>query len=211
MILDLGKFVAGERRYWDELETMLDRLENEPAPDLPIEQLQRFHYLYQRSMADLAKVSTFAATPEIHEYLQSLVARAYGEAHETRRGHARFRFWRWFFQTFPQTFRRHVNAFWLTMVITLVGCVFGGLAVMLNGNMALGIVGDDLMVRTGPERFEELLERPHARPMDFSGRPMKGMVFIDPAGLQGDALRQWVDAAAGYARALPSKAARKRR
>jgi hypothetical protein len=47
--------------------------------------------------------------------------------------------------------------------------------------------------------------------MDFTGRPMKGMVFIDPSGLQGDALRQWVDAAAGYARALPSKAARKRR
>jgi hypothetical protein len=44
--------------------------------------------------------------------------------------------------------------------------------------------------------------------MDFTGRPMKGVVFIDPAGLQGDALRQWVDAAVGYARGLPSKASR---
>jgi hypothetical protein len=51
--------------------------------------------------------------------------------------------------------------------------------------------------------------------MDFTGRPMKGMVFIDPAGLQGDALRPWIDAAAGYARGLPPKypapAARTRR
>src|SRR5436309_2456919 len=132
MILDLGKFVAGERRYWDELETMLDSLENEPAPDLPIEQLQRFHYLYQRSMADLAKVSTFAATPEIHEYLQSLVARAYGEAHETRRTHARFRFWRWFFQTFPQTFRRQAQAFWLSLGVTIAGCAFGAAALAID-------------------------------------------------------------------------------
>src|SRR6185437_4733744 len=72
-----------------------------------------------------------------------------------------------------------------------------------------GLVKDALMARLGPEAAGRALGRPHVRPMDFTGRPMKGMVFIDLDGLQGDALRQWVDAAAGYARALPSKAARK--
>jgi TfoX/Sxy family transcriptional regulator of competence genes len=92
--------------------------------------------------------------------------------------------------------------------------MFGGLAFMLGGHMFCGVVKDALMVRLGPEA-DRALDRPHVRPMDFTGRPMKGMVFIDPAGLHGDALRQWVDAAAGYARGLPPKpvtaAARKRR
>lgn len=81
--------------------------------------------------------------------------------------------------------------------------MFGGVAFMLGGHMFCGIVKDALMARLGPEAADRALDQPHVRPMDFTGRPMKGMVFIDPAGLQGDALRQWVDAAAGYARDLP--------
>jgi TfoX/Sxy family transcriptional regulator of competence genes len=92
--------------------------------------------------------------------------------------------------------------------------MFGGLAFMLGGHMFCGIVKDALMVRLGPEASDRALGQPHVRPMDFTGRPMKGMVFIDPGSLQGDALRQWVDTAAGYARGLPPKPAapaRKRR
>ena len=93
--------------------------------------------------------------------------------------------------------------------------MFGGLAFMLGGHMFCGVVTDTLMVRLGPEAAGRALGQPHVRPMDFTGRPMKGMVFVDPAGLRGDALRQWVCAAAGYARGLPPKhpapAARTRR
>ncbi len=92
--------------------------------------------------------------------------------------------------------------------------MFGGLAFMLGGHMFCGVVKDTLMLRLGPEAAGRALGQPHVRPMDFTGRPMKGMVFIDPAGLQGDALRRWVDAAADYARGLPRKPAppaRKRR
>jgi hypothetical protein len=92
--------------------------------------------------------------------------------------------------------------------------MFGGLTFMLGGHMLCGVVKDTLMVRLGPEAADRALEQPHVRPMDFTGHPMKGMVFIDPAGLRGEALRQWVDAAAGYARGLPPKRAappRKRR
>ena len=86
--------------------------------------------------------------------------------------------------------------------------MFGGLAFMLGGHMFCGIVKDALMARLGPEAAGRALDQPHVRPMDFTGRPMKGMVFIDPDGLHGDALRRWVDAAAGYARELPPKPAK---
>jgi TfoX/Sxy family transcriptional regulator of competence genes len=93
--------------------------------------------------------------------------------------------------------------------------MFGGLAFMLGGHMFCGIVKDALMARLGPDAADRALDQPYVRAMDFTGRPMKGMVFIDPDGLQGDALRQWVDATVGYARGLPPKpvapAARTRR
>ena len=85
--------------------------------------------------------------------------------------------------------------------------MFGGLAFMLGGHMFCGIVKDSLMVRLGPEAADRALDRPHVRPMDFTGRPMKGMVFVDPGGLHGARLLEWVDAAAAFARALPPKSA----
>lgn len=92
--------------------------------------------------------------------------------------------------------------------------MFGGLAFLLGGHMFCGIVKDTLMVRLGPEGADRALDQPHVRPMDFTGRPMRGMVFVGPEALRGDALRQWVDAAACYAGGLTPKSAtpaRKRR
>ena len=67
--------------------------------------------------------------------------------------------------------------------------MFGGLAFMLDGNMCCGIVGDRLMLRLGAELAEQALKRAHVQPMDFTGRPMTGMVFVAPEGLRGKALR----------------------
>lgn len=93
--------------------------------------------------------------------------------------------------------------------------MFGGLAFMLGGHMFCGVIKDTLMVRLGPGGADRALDQPHVRPMDFTGRPMKGMVFVEPEGLHGTALQNWVDAAAGHARGLPPKqpapAGRKRR
>ena len=83
--------------------------------------------------------------------------------------------------------------------------MFGGLAFLLSGRMFVGIVGSELMVRIGAEAAERALERDHVREMDFTGRPMKNMVFVQPAGLRGPALGQWVTAAADYARTLGPK------
>ncbi len=84
--------------------------------------------------------------------------------------------------------------------------MFGGIAFMLNGNMCCGIVKDDLMVRVGPQAHDEALAQPHARPMDFAGRPMKGMVYVGPAGLRSDsALAAWVQRGVDFAATLPPK------
>ena len=88
--------------------------------------------------------------------------------------------------------------------------MFGGLAFMLNGNMFCGITRDDLMVRVGADRFEEALALPGARPMDFTGRPMKGMAFVGPEGYATDeALRGWIEQTLEYARSLPEKKAKR--
>ena len=83
--------------------------------------------------------------------------------------------------------------------------MFGGLAFMLNGHMFTGIVGDELMLRLGEAGAETALRREHVREMDFTGRTMKAMVFIEPGGLEGPALSEWVTGAAAFALTLPPK------
>ena len=81
--------------------------------------------------------------------------------------------------------------------------MFGGLALMLNGKMFVGINKEDLMVRVGPERYEAALKEPGAREMDFTGRPMKGYVFVDAAGFEDDAeLTKWVTWATEFVKTL---------
>ena len=85
--------------------------------------------------------------------------------------------------------------------------MFGGLAFLLNGHMFVGILGATLMARVGPERHRDALAVPHVREMDFTGRPMKGYVFIDPPGLAEDRdLQAWVSWCASFAATLPVKA-----
>jgi TfoX/Sxy family transcriptional regulator of competence genes len=84
--------------------------------------------------------------------------------------------------------------------------MFGGLCFLVNGHMCAGLVGSTLMVRVGPEGHADALAQPHVRPMDFTGRPMTGMVFVDPPALASDSsLGAWVARGARYAGSLPAK------
>ena len=84
--------------------------------------------------------------------------------------------------------------------------MFGGIAFMLGGNMAVGVASDELMVRCGPDRFDEALARPHAGLFDLSGRPMNGWVLVAPEGTVDDAdLAGWVELGMSFARSLPPK------
>ena len=84
--------------------------------------------------------------------------------------------------------------------------MFGGLTFMLQGNMCCGVAGDRLMVRVGAEKYDEAFGQKHAQLMDFTGRPMKGFVFVGPEGLASDGeLENWVQRGVDFALSLPSK------
>lgn len=82
--------------------------------------------------------------------------------------------------------------------------MFGGLAFMLNGNMACGVVGEELMVRVGPENYDDALSERYTRPMDYTGRPLKGMVYVEEDAIAED-LVGWVSKGVEFAGSLPPK------
>ena len=84
--------------------------------------------------------------------------------------------------------------------------MFGGLTCMIRGHMCCGIVKDELMVRVGPDQNDEALSLPHARPMDFTRRAMKGFVYVGAEGLVEDNdLAAWVDRALRFNSSLSPK------
>jgi TfoX N-terminal domain len=84
--------------------------------------------------------------------------------------------------------------------------MFGGLAFMLSGNMCCGVVGETLMARVGPVQYEAALARPHTREMDFTGKSLKGFVYVDPEGFESDAdLQSWVALCEAFVGSLPRK------
>jgi uncharacterized membrane protein SpoIIM required for sporulation len=132
MIIDVQRFITAERPTWSELESMLSRLEAEPNARLTLSDVERFHELYERTAASLGKLSTFAAEQATRKYLESLVARAYGEIHETRANRRRLYPLKWLLETLPQTFRRRIRAFYLALAVTLAGCAFGAAATVFD-------------------------------------------------------------------------------
>lgn len=84
--------------------------------------------------------------------------------------------------------------------------MFGGLAFLHRGNMCCGIVGEELMVRVGPEAYPSALELSQAREMDFTGRALRGFVYVSEAGLASDGdLAAWVERGVSFAVTLPAK------
>ncbi len=131
MILDLGRFVEVERPHWTALEKTLDWIERNPERKLSLQELERFHDLYQRASSDLARVATLASEGELRKYLELLVGRAYAEIHEARE-RRKFRPWRWITVEFPRAFRTHLPAFQLAVALTLAGAFFGSLAMKID-------------------------------------------------------------------------------
>src|SRR5689334_11584410 len=127
---------------------MLHKLETEPEGRLPLADLQRLHYLYERCSAGLARLDTFSTEPRLRAFLESLVSRAYSEIHETRsplKIH-----WKAAVLAFPRAFRRHLPAFRLALGITLLGCAFGWFAIRHDAQAkAVLIPFQGLMVTPG--------------------------------------------------------------
>jgi uncharacterized membrane protein SpoIIM required for sporulation len=154
MILDLPRFVKAERPSWTELESLLDLLEERPDRSLSLQEATRFHFLYQKVASDLARIATFACEPQLRAYLESLVARAYGEIHGGSRQGKRKSFVRWFAIGFPRAMRRRRVAFYMSFLIMLLGGAFGGFAVALDDEAKFALV---------PEQFSHVLGNPADR------------------------------------------------
>jgi TfoX/Sxy family transcriptional regulator of competence genes len=90
--------------------------------------------------------------------------------------------------------------------------MFGGVAFLLEGKMTCGVVGNDLMLRISHEDFDAALSEDHIRPMDFTGRPMRGFLYLSREGWENQKIRKrWVDGGIAYAASLPAKKPRKAR
>jgi hypothetical protein len=84
--------------------------------------------------------------------------------------------------------------------------MFGGVAFMINGNMACGVNGMGMIVRVGEAAFERAMQRPYVHVFDMTGKPMKGWVVVDSVGVQDDTqLKGWVEAGIDFASSLPPK------
>ena len=84
--------------------------------------------------------------------------------------------------------------------------MFGGIAFMLRGNMVCGVIRETLMLRLGPELSAAAIQEPYAGPMDFTGKPMRSMVLIDPLGVEtDDQLAAWIERARSFVGTLPPK------
>ena len=180
MIIDLERFITEERPRWNELERFLDRLANEAAYRFNMATARRFHYLYQRASSDLVKLGTYGAEPELLQYLESLVARAYGEIHETRKRPHQLRIWHWLRHVAPQTFRRHAAAFYLSFGITMLGCLLGSVFVIHPEAKRTLLPYAHLQIDPA-ERIEqerELYERANEEGFDpLAGRKARGTAF----------------------------------
>jgi len=176
MIVDLPRFISNERPFWTELEKLLDHLEAEPDAKMSLSQLQLFHQLYERAAAGLAKITTFSSEPETRRYLESLVSRAYSEIHETRDRQRRFYPLEWFLQTLPQTFRRHVGAFYFTVAITIAGCLFGGGAIAFDPDSKPVLMPFEGLMQDPAKRVQEeensTYDRLHGMKTTFSAELM---------------------------------------
>jgi TfoX/Sxy family transcriptional regulator of competence genes len=87
--------------------------------------------------------------------------------------------------------------------------MFGGLAFLYRGLMFIGVSGDKLMARVGKDSYEDSLRRPHAREMDFTGKPMQGYVYVAPPGLEArEDLQFWIQRCKQFVGTLPPKKAK---
>jgi hypothetical protein len=133
MIVNLDRFIAEERPGWERLDVLLRRLADDPWRRLPLDEARELERLYQRASADLARIATFTAEPEVRLQLENLVARGHAEIHGARaEGGRQFSLLDWLARTLPQTWRRRAGAFWLAFALMMAGAGFGGLAVAFD-------------------------------------------------------------------------------
>lgn len=107
---------------------------------------------------------------------------------------------------FDQGLAQRVREHWDLDVAYDEKRMFGGLVFMVREHMAVGILGNSLMARVGPAYYDTALTQPHVQPMDFTGRPLRGLVVVQPEGLESEPqLAMWLERALSFVASLPDK------
>jgi uncharacterized membrane protein SpoIIM required for sporulation len=135
VILDLERFQIQGRPRWSRLESLLADLESRPERLLKPAEAELLQELYAQTAADLNRVTHGALAPELRQYLERLVARAYAELYYARPDRSELwqpRRWVRIFTAFPEAFRRQSRYFALALLVTLLGSALGGLAVRFD-------------------------------------------------------------------------------
>ncbi len=167
MILDLERFQAQARPRWSKLEALLGALEGRPDRRLNPSEAEQLQELYAQTAADLNRVTHGALVPELRQYLERLVARAYAElyyAPPTRSEVWQPRRWLRIFTAFPEAFRRQSRYFVLAVLITVLGCALGGLAVRYDPASVDVLLPADYLRNPGQRVHAE--EKGQSRHMD---------------------------------------------
>ena len=152
MIIDIEKFIKREQEYWQQLEQMTATLRGK---NIPLEVVDRFHYLYERCSSCLAQIQTYNPDPNLTRYLEEVVASAYRAMNQKNTRQSRSGFLRWFFVDIPQSFRRHINKCILAVLIFLLGTGFSAVAMHYDYNVAKKL--------TIPAVFDSHNQRPSDR------------------------------------------------
>jgi uncharacterized membrane protein SpoIIM required for sporulation len=154
VILDLPRFIAAEQPYWNELDGLLKRLDQNPYLRMNVQEVARLDYLYHRSVSALGRMATFSADTQAREYLEAVVARGYANCHPSPARAGKFRPVHWLFATFPQTFRRHWRAFALALALTIAGTTFGAAAISFDHDAKAVLMPFSQLLQTPAERVK---------------------------------------------------------
>jgi uncharacterized membrane protein SpoIIM required for sporulation len=158
VILNLERFQAQARPRWNNLESLLGALESRPDRRLQSTEAHQLQELYAQVAADLNRVTHGALAPELRQYLERLVARAYAELYYAPP--KRSEIWqprRWFriFTAFPESFRRQSRYFAIAVLVTVLGCTLGGLAVRYDPASVDVLLPTDYLRNPGQRVHEE--------------------------------------------------------
>ena len=142
MIIDVRKFVEHRESAWVKLAEELDQYEESKGKGWDLDRVENLYDLYHQSCSDLAQAQSFSSDPQLVRHLEILVSRAYGTIYRRRRV---FR-WKtaveWTYKGFPQSFRKNIRYFWLSLAITLVGALLGGFLVANDPEAKRTVFGD---------------------------------------------------------------------
>ena len=125
MIVDFQRFLKRNEPQWDALDALLKHIEQSPDTPLGIADITRLQSLYEHASNNLAELNSAVSNPELRQFLEALVMRAYSEIYSQRTRGTPFSFRTWLLRTFPQAFRRHVRFFALACAITFGGILLG--------------------------------------------------------------------------------------